>query len=116
ERPMQTCDLVMGVQGVGVVRVAYPKCPGQRRRNSPRVLSIEIQIEEIERLVGGRRKCLRSRGCHAVDELRQRRVGDRWDRTLPEIVIVQPKDSGVRAKPQLVSGMAPGEIVIDKEP
>jgi len=54
-------------------------------------------------------------GCHAVDELRQRRVGDSWHRTLPKVVIIQAKDANVRAKPQFVSAAAPGEIVIDEK-
>src|SRR5208283_200245 len=115
ERAVETRNLVMRVQWVGVIRIAQAKRPGQRRRDSPGVLNIEIQIEEIKRFVGRRRECLRCRGCHAVYELWQRRIGDRWDRTLPEIVIIQPKDSDVRAKSQFVSAVAPGKIVIDKE-
>ena len=61
------------------------------------------------------RKSFRRRGSDAINELRQSRVGDRGHGALAEIVIVQPKDSRVRAEAQFVRAVAPGQIVVDEE-
>ena len=45
----------------------------------------------------------------------KRRVGHGGNCALSEIIVVQAKDSGIRAKPQFVSAMAPGEVVVDEE-
>jgi len=38
------------------------------------------------------------------------------DSSLPEVVVIQPKNAGISAKTQLVGPRAPGEIVVDKDP
>src|SRR5579864_2701378 len=50
-----------------------------------------------------------------MDELRQRRISHGWNCALPEVIVIQTKDSGIRAKPEFVSAMAPSKVVIDEE-
>ena len=115
ERAVETGNLVMRIQRVGIVGIAQAERPSHRFRDPPRILGIEIEIEKVERLVRRCGECLRGRRRHAVDELRQRRVGDGWDCTFAEVEIIQAKDSGVGAEPQLMSAMAPCQIVVDEE-
>ena len=35
--------------------------------------------------------------------------------TLAEVIVIQPKDSGIGSRAKLVCSMAPREIVVDKE-
>src|ERR1700692_2281600 len=112
ERTAKTGDLILWM---GVERVAHTKCPGKRPSHFPGVLGIEIEIEEAEWFVSRQWKSLGCGGRHAIDELRQRRVHHARNCALSEIIVIQTKDSGVRAKPQFVSAPAPSEIVIDEE-
>ena len=116
ERATKTGDVLVGIQWIGIQRMADTEGPGQFRSHFPRVLRVQVQIEEVERLVGRKGKSLRRGRRHSVDELRQGAVGDRGNRPFAEIVVIQSKDSGVRSKPELVSPAAPREIVIDEEP
>ncbi len=116
ERAAKARDLIVRIERIGIERVAHAESPGQLRGHLPGVLRVEIEIEEVEWLVGRQGKSLRRRGCHSIDKLRQRRVGHRRNRAFAEIVVIQAEDSGVRAKPKFVSAMAPGEIVVDEEP
>ena len=92
-----------------------PKVQVSDGRDLPGVLRVEIEVQEVERLIRRCREGLaRGRG-HAVDELRQRRVGHGGNGTLAEVVIIQAEDADVGAEPQLVRAVAPGEIVVDEE-
>ena len=85
------------------------------RRHLPGVLRVEIQIQEIVRLGVGQRKGFRCRRGHAVDELRQGRVGDQRHGAFAEIVIVQPEDAGVGSEAELMRADGPRQIVVDEE-
>jgi hypothetical protein len=52
---------------------------------------------------------------HSINELRQRGVGHRRDRTLAEVIIIQAKDAGIGSKAEFVCAVGPSEIVVDKE-
>src|SRR5437588_74018 len=98
------------------MRSANSKRPRQRSGRPPGVLCIEVQIEEVIRLGIGERKCLGGGGSHSINELRQGRISNDWNPTLTEIVVIQPQDSSVGAKPQFVRTDAPRQIVVDEEP
>ena len=108
-------DFVMRTQRIRVERVANADRPRQRWLELPRILRVQIEIQEVERLVRGKRERLRCRRRDAVDELRQRRVRDGRNATLAEIVVIQAKYSGVRSKPDFVRAVAPGQIVVDEQ-
>ena len=91
------------------------ECPGQLPSHFPGVLGIEIEIEEVEWFVRRQGKSLGCSGRHSIDELRQRRVGHGGNCALAEVVVVQAKDSSIRAKPEFVGAMAPSEVVIDED-
>ncbi len=115
ERAAKTRNLIMWIQRVGVECIAQAKGPGQRPGYFPGVLGVEIEIEEAEWLICCQRK---SPGCgrrHSIDELRQRRVSHGRNCALTEVIVIQAKDSGVRSKPEFVSAMAPGEVIVDEE-
>jgi hypothetical protein len=78
-------------------------------------LRIEIQIQEVERLILRDRKCLQGGGSDAVHELRQGRVRHQRNVSFAEVIIIQAKDAIIRTKPQFMSAMRPGEIVIDEK-
>src|ERR1700676_22131 len=105
----------MWIQWIGIESVAQSECPGQFPSHSPGVLGIEIKIEEAEWFVRCQRESLGCGRRHSVDELRQGRVRHRRNCALPEIIVIETKDSSVRAKPQFVSAPAPSEIVINEE-
>ena len=116
ERTLESRDLVVRVQRIGVEGIAYTDRPGYGRCNFPGVLCIEIQVQEVERLVtrcGEGLSCCRG---NTVNELRQGGVVHRRDGALAEVVIIQAKDSDVRAEPEFVGAATPSEIVIDEEP
>src|ERR1035437_5917886 len=115
ERAPETGDLFMWIQWIGVECVAHTKCPGKRPSHSPGVLGIEIEIEEAEWFVRCQWKNLGCGRRYPVDELRQCRVGHGWDCALSEVIVIQTKDSGVRAEPQFMGAMTPSEVVIDEE-
>src|SRR5271167_3054409 len=116
EGASKTGDLIMRIQWIGVEGVAHTECPGQCASHLPGVLRVNIEIEKVEGFIGARRESLVRGVRDSIDELQQVCVGDRWDRTLAEIVVIQAEDSGVCSKPQFVCAMAPGQIVIDEEP
>ena len=62
ERARQPRDCIMGIQRIGIERVAQAERPGQFRRHLPGVLGVEIEVEEVERLVGAAEK-----SCVAVE-------------------------------------------------
>ena len=115
ERAVEAGNLIVRVQRIGIVGVAQAEGPGQRAGDLPGVLGVEVEIEKVEWLVGDVGKVLRRGRCHSVDELRQGRVGDRGNRALAEVVVIQAEDAGVGAEAELVRAVAPGEIVIDEE-
>src|ERR1700680_142934 len=115
ERAGSTGDLFMWIQWIGGECVAPTECPGKRPSHSPGVLGIEIEIEEAEWFVRCQWKSLGCGGCDSIDELLQCRVRHGRNCALSEIIVIQTKDAGVRAKPQFVSAPAPSEIVIDEE-
>src|SRR5258708_35419640 len=115
ERSAKTGDLFMRIQWIGVEGVAHTKCPGKLPSHFPGVLSIEIEIEEVEGLICRQWKCLGRGGGHSIDELRQRRVRHSRNCALSEVIVVQTKDSVVRSKPQFVNGMAPSKVVVNEK-
>jgi hypothetical protein len=50
ERPREARDVVVRIQRIGIVRIADAEGPGQRARDSPCVLPIKVEIEEVEGL------------------------------------------------------------------
>ena len=56
EGAAKTRHAVVRIQRIGIQRVPNPKRPGKLGRHFPRVLRIEVEIEEVERLVGGQGK------------------------------------------------------------
>jgi hypothetical protein len=70
--------------------------PRQPWRDSPRILGIEVQVQEVEGLIGGTRKSFGSGRCHTVNELWQSGVLEGGYCALPKVVVIQAKDSGVR--------------------
>ena len=62
------------------------------------------------------RESLRRRGCDSINVLRQVGVGHGGDRTLAEIIVIQPKDAGIGSKAEFVCAVAPGEVIVDKKP
>src|ERR1700692_1220019 len=115
ESAAKTGNLFMRIQRIGVKGVAQSERPGKLLSHFPGVLGVEIQVEEAEWLVCRQWKSLGCRRCYSIDELRQCRVGHGRNCALTEIVVIQTKDSGVRAKPKFVGAMAPSEVVIDEE-
>jgi hypothetical protein len=111
----KTGDLFMGIQWIGVESVAHTECPSKLPSHFPGVLSIEVEIEEVEGLICRQWKCLGRGGCHSIDELRQRRVRHSRNCALSEVIVVQTKDSGVRAKPQFMGAVAPSEVVVNEK-
>src|SRR5437764_388515 len=98
------------------MRSAHSKRPRQRTGRLPSILCIEIQIKKVIGLGIGQRKCLGGGGSNSINELRQGRISNDWNLTLAEIVVIQPQDSSVGAKPQFVRTDAPRQIVVDEEP
>src|ERR1700726_4682832 len=98
------------------MRRAHSKRPRQRLGDPPRVLCIDVQIEKVIRLGIGQSKCLGGGGSDSINELRQGRVSNDWNPTLTEIVVIQPQDSSVGPKPDLMRSHAPSQIVVDEEP
>ena len=49
ERAGETGNLIVRIQGIGVVGVAQTEGPGQLRGHSPGVLRVEIKIQKVER-------------------------------------------------------------------
>src|SRR5260370_42309837 len=96
ERAPKTGDLLMWIQWIGVECVAQTECPRQLPSHSPRVLGIEIEIEEAEWFVRRRWKSLGCGRRDSIDELRQCRVCHGRNCALTEIIVIQTQDSGVR--------------------
>src|SRR5712692_9526368 len=115
ERAAKTGNLAVWVQWIGIESVAQTECPGKLPTHFPGVLGIEIEVEETEWFVCRQWKSLGCCGCHSIDELQQRRVHHRRNCALFEVIVVQTKDSGVRAKSQFVGATAPGEVVVNEE-
>ena len=103
------------IDWVGIVGCANSECPGQCSGHLPGVLRIEVQVEEVVGLGIGQRERFRGGGCHSINELRQGRIVNQWNRPLSEVIVIQPEDPGVRPKPQFVRTDTPRQIVIDKE-
>src|SRR5271155_4333446 len=116
ERAAKTSDLIMRIQRIGVEGVAQAERPGQFASYFPGVLRIDIEIEKVERLISVRRERLRRGVRHSINKLLQVRVGHGRNRTFSEVIIVQSEDSRICAKPEFVSTMIPGEIVVDEKP
>ena len=92
-----------------------PKVQVSVLRDLPGVLRVEIEIQEVERLVGASGESFGRGGGDAIDELRQSGVGDRGNGAFAEVEIIQAKDSRVGAEAEFVRAVAPGEIVVDEE-
>ncbi len=116
ERAAQASNLLMRIERIGIERVSNAEGPRQLLGHFPCVLRIQIEIQEVERFVCRRGESFCRRGCDSINVLRQGGVGHRRDRALSEVIVVQPKNSGIGSKAQFVRAMAPGEIVVDKEP
>ena len=99
EGTMKSSNLSVRIQRVGIERVSKPKGPSQILGQFPRILRVKIQIEEIEWFVRRTRERLCRRRRHAINELRQGGVGHRGNSTLAKVVIIQPEDPYVCAKP-----------------
>ncbi len=109
--PFSSC----GLSGIRVEGVANAEGPSELWSELPGVLRVEIEIQEVERFVGGRGKGFgRGRG-DSVDELRQGGIGDGGDVPFAEIVIVEAKDARVGSEAQFVGAVGPGQIVIDEK-
>src|SRR5208337_4360450 len=54
-------------------------------------------------------------GRNPVNELRQGGIGNRRNRALAEVVIIQAKNAGVGPKTEFVGPTAPGQVVINEE-
>src|ERR1039458_8022916 len=102
EGAAETRHAVVRIQRIGIQRVPNTQRPGKLGSNFPCVLRIEIKVEEVEGLVGGKRESLRRSRGHSVNELRQGSVGHGGDRTLTEVIIIQAKNSSVGAKAKFV--------------
>ena len=116
ESSTKAANLLVWIEWIGIEGIARSECPGKARGDSPGILRVQIEIEEIERLIGRGREGLGCGRSYPIDELRQSCVRHRRHRALTEVIIIEAKDSGVGAKPQLVGPVAPCKIVIDKEP
>src|ERR1700690_862801 len=106
----------MRVQRIRIERVANADGPSKFRGQLPGVPRVEIEIQKAARVISGQRESLRRNGGNSIDELRQRRITDRGNRAFSEIVVVEAKDSRIRSKPEFVSAVAPGKIVVEKNP
>ncbi len=106
----------MRIDWVPVVRCAHSKRPGQRSSRLPSVLRIDVQVKEVIRLGIGQRERFGGARCYPINELRQGRIVNHWNRALAEVIVIQAQDSGVCSKPQFVRPDAPSEIIVDEEP
>ena len=102
EGAAKTRHTVVRIQGIGIQRVPNTERPGQLGSHFPRVLRVEVEIEEVERLVGGQGESFRRGRGHSVNELRQGRVGHRRNRAFAEVIVIQAENSSVGAKPEFV--------------
>jgi hypothetical protein len=62
EGAAETANLLVRIQGIGIVGIADADGPCQLRGHSPGVLCIEVQVEKVERFV-----CRVGKVCVAVD-------------------------------------------------
>ncbi len=115
EVPAQTSNMLMRIQGIGIQRVSDPEGPCQCLVHLPCVLRIQVEIQEVIRLVRRCGKGFCRRGCDSVNVLRQVGVRHGGDRSLPEVVIIQPQDSGIGSKAEFVRAVAPGQVVVDEK-
>src|SRR5271165_179665 len=115
ERARQSGDLAMRIEWIGIQGVAQAEGPGQISGYFPGVLRVKVEIQKVERLVGGRRKSPGCRGGDSVNVLRQGGEGHSRNRTFAEIVIVQAEDSRIGSEAQFVRAVTPGKVVVDEE-
>ena len=76
----------------------------------------QIGVEVIEWLGRGNRKRLGRRRRRAVDELRERCVGDQRRVVGAEVVIVNPQAARAYAELKLMAPHGPCEVIVDLEP
>src|SRR5258708_8166491 len=116
KRSAEAGNLLVRIKRIGIECVAKPECPGQCGSHLPGVLRVQVKIEEVEWLIDRKGKRLGCGGSDAVNELRQSRVRHGRHGSLAKVKVIEAKDPGVGSKPQFVSAVAPGKIVIDEEP
>ena len=105
----------MRVRWIGIVSGADAEGPREPLRHLPGVLGIQIQVQKIVRLGVCERKCLGHGGSHAMDELRQSRISDQRNDALPEVIIIQPEDSGIGSKAKLMGSRGPRQVVVNEK-
>src|SRR6202049_680783 len=107
--------MLMRIESIRVKSVPYPERPRQLPGQFPGVLRIQVEIQEVKGFVCRRGKSLCCRRCDSINVLRQGGVSHSWDGSLAEVIVIQPKNSSIGSKTQLVCPKAPGEVVVDKE-
>jgi len=103
------------IYGVRIEGIPEADCPRHFRSHLPGILCVEVDIEEVERFILCYGKGLKCGGSHPINELRQVRISHGGNVPFAEVIIIQTKDADIRPKPQFVSAVRPGQIVIDEK-